>query len=66
MDELKINQISGMIIILLKQSNGVFTLEEIIAALHATITTYEQKRIQQHILNTLAKVFMPTNRETIN
>ena len=66
MDELKINQISGMIIILLKEATKAFTPEEIIAALHTTITTYEQKRLQQQILESLANMFKPIERKTIN
>jgi hypothetical protein len=64
MDDLKINEEVGKILNYLKGLN--LKPEEKIAALHSTITVIEQVRVQQAVMESMARAFMPIDRKTIN
>lgn len=63
MDEIKINQEVSVLLQHLKDRN--LKPEEKIAALHSTICVIEQTRLQQAVLESLARAFMPPERKTI-
>jgi len=63
MDELKINQEVSKLLTHLKSQD--LKPEEKIAILHSTIVIIEQVRIQQLVLESLMRSFMP-DRKTIN
>ena len=63
MDELKINQEVSKLLLHFDKS---LKPEEKIAILHSTIVCIEQVRLQQAILESMARMFMPIDRKTIN
>lgn len=64
MEEIKINQEVGKLLNHLN-SQGL-KVEEKIAILHSAISIIEQTRLQQVIVESLSRAFMPIDRKTIN